>query len=91
MVQGPNPPQFGRQKVQLLENGEALVHSTSEIVRAQKGESPEAFRLRLVREYGVAPTDMVEITYKRGLPDYAAIEWGRIASTTGQQETKRKA
>lgn len=31
-------PQFGRQTVQLLPNGETLVHSTSETILAKDGE-----------------------------------------------------
>lgn len=73
-MQGSQPPQFGRQRMHLLENG-VLIRSTSEVIRARSGESTEAFLRRLVDEYHVGPQDVVEVTFKSGLPDYAVVEW----------------
>jgi ABC-type nitrate/sulfonate/bicarbonate transport system substrate-binding protein len=64
--------------MQLLGNGEALVHSSTEIIQVRRGESTEMFLRRLLQEHGVGPHDLVEITYKEGMPQYAAIERGKM-------------
>lgn len=68
-------PQFGRQKVQILPDGQALVHSTSETVLARPDEDRDGLLQRLRSEYGVGPADMVEIVFKAGTPQYAIVEW----------------
>ncbi len=77
MVQCPDPPQFGRQRVQVLPDGDAVVHATVEIIKARKGEDAVAFLLRLARKCGVKPTDKVEITYRDGMPQFAQVEWSK--------------
>lgn len=70
----PDPPEFGRQRCQILPNGEAIVQSTSETIQAKEGEDREAFVHRLAEEYGVGPDDTVDITFKAGRPRYAVVE-----------------
>lgn len=74
VVQGQEAPAFGRQRIQLLSNGQALVHTTSETMLANKGEGREAFLVRLA-EMGVGPEDEVELVYKGGWPQYAVVTW----------------
>jgi hypothetical protein len=71
------PPQFGRQKVQILDQGHVLVHATSETIVAEKGEDAAALVRRLVAQRGVGPADAVEIVFKAGAPQYAIVEWGK--------------
>ena len=68
-------PQFGQETVQILANGESVVHARSDTVDALNGESRQAFLRRLAREYGVGPGDRVRITYKAGQPKFAVVEW----------------
>lgn len=73
-VQIPDPPEFGRQRCQILPNGEAIIYSTSETIQAKDGEDREAFVRRLAEEHGVDPDDSVEIVFKAGRPQYAVVE-----------------
>lgn len=68
-------PKFGQETVQILPNGQSVVHARSETVEALDGESRAAFLRRLVREHGVRPQDRVRITYKAGQPKSAVVEW----------------
>lgn len=70
-------PQFGRQRVQVLPSGEAVVQATSETFQAKPGEDQKAFLRRLAREHGVGPGDVVEVVFKAGRPQYAVVEWGK--------------
>jgi hypothetical protein len=48
------PPQLGRQKVQILDQGHVLVHAMSETIVAEKGEDAAALVRRLVAQRGWA-------------------------------------
>lgn len=68
-------PRFGQETVQILPDGEIVVHARSETVEALEGENRAAFLQRLARDYGVGPDDRVHVTYKAGQPKFAVVEW----------------
>ena len=70
-------PQFGRQRVQILDPGHVIVHATSETIQAEKGEDLTTFLQRLATANGVGPADAVDVIFKAGAPQYAIIEWGK--------------
>lgn len=92
-VQIPDPPEFGRQRCQILPTGEAVIQSTSETILAKDGEDREAFLCRLAEEHGVGPDDRVEITFRAGKPHYAVVERGAVSgkelSVCGEEDGER--
>ena len=85
LTQVPGPPRFGRQAVRVLAGGDVEVLSTSETVLAKQSEDREQFVARLLRDFGVGPSDGLMIVYKAGKPQYAIVEWG-----TGDLEAQRR-
>ncbi|MGH2536967.1 MAG: hypothetical protein ACRDHL_06215 [Candidatus Promineifilaceae bacterium] len=62
---------FGRRKFS-IQDGQAILTSTSVTERSKEGETEGAFTQRLLLEYG-AVEGTIEIVYKAGRPDYAIV------------------